>query len=104
MDILKDQEKREMYLKQAFIPQEIWEECVVLEDGMIFTSKANYDSWVENQSKPPVYVPTDEEKQLMLALTVADRELQMKTITEIPPTATSEDIMKKLNELINIWK
>lgn len=85
MEILKEQEEREMYLKQAFLPQELWTECVVLEDGTIFTSQENYSTWLENKDKPQEHVQSLEDKidklneaGLFMALKILDKEMEGK--------------------------
>ena len=84
MEILKDLEKREMYLKQAFLPQNLWEQCVVLEDGTIFTSQENYMSWLENKDKPQELRASLEDKVdklneagLFMALKILNKEMEV---------------------------
>lgn len=51
MEILKDKEKIEVLLTKAYIPEEIWDKCIVLENGMIFTDEENFKSWLSNVTK-----------------------------------------------------
>lgn len=85
MEILKDLEKIQMYLKQAFLPQDMCPDCIVLEDGTIFTSVENYNTWLENKDKSQDHVPTLEEKVdklneagLFMALKILDKETEGK--------------------------
>lgn len=85
MEILKDQEKRQMTLKQAFIPQTTWHQCIVLEDGTIFTSEENYRSWLDSKGKViPRQLTLDEKVDklnqagLLMALRLLNKDMEGK--------------------------
>lgn len=85
MSLLKDLDIREMTLKQAFIPQTTWHQCIVLEDGIIFTSEENYRSWLDNKDKMiPTQLTLDEKVDklnqagLLMALRLLNKDMEGK--------------------------
>lgn len=81
------QEEKNEILEKAYIPEEMWADCFITEDGMIFTPRFNedgeklaigeeiYNEWLANKDKPVIPKPTPEERAFALEQQLADLEI-----------------------------